>query len=253
MIDVDVLSTAAGLREFDAATVAAYCRADENQVVLVLTEHEDLFVKRTPRHGQEPAVTRWRVTNAEGLRERISFSRPANRSARRRATSQARTFDLDNPQLHNIELDHGDPVVGADEPAMALAEQSLLACAQEPDAGHRHLLASRAMNCLSQCISAIRGDDDQIESFTDTSALPTRLRFDLALAALTLSDTTGQGISRNLLLSAYDDATSYAESNLPDREAHLLRRFRELAASQSADHLLDHHGEPTHRADFISD
>jgi hypothetical protein len=239
MIDVDVLSTAAGLREFDAATVAAYCRADENDVVLVLTEHQDLFVKKTPRHGHEPAVPRWRVANVEGLRQRISHSHPISGTARRKATSQPRTEEVDN----------------AAEPRMMLAEHSLLACAQESETAHRHQLASRAMNYLSQCITMIQGEPgaNKSESVSDVAALPPRLRFNLALAALTLSETSGQSISRNLLISAYDDATRYAETNLPEREANLLGRFRELARSQSAEHFLGRNGVPTHRANSDSD
>ncbi|GAA3618329.1 hypothetical protein GCM10022223_38840 [Kineosporia mesophila] len=72
MIDVDVLSTAAGLQEFDAATVAAYCQTDEARVLIVLDEHGDLFTKRIPRHQAHPASPRYRVLHPDALAHRIT-------------------------------------------------------------------------------------------------------------------------------------------------------------------------------------
>lgn len=72
MIDIDVLSTAAGLQEFDAATVAEYCQTDEARVVLVLDEHGDLFTKRRPRHQAQPGSPRYRVLHPDALERRIS-------------------------------------------------------------------------------------------------------------------------------------------------------------------------------------
>ncbi|GAB3238589.1 hypothetical protein [Kineosporia babensis] len=72
MIDIDVLSTAADLKEFDAATVAAYCHTDEDRVVLVLDEHHDLFAKRIARHQAQPSSPRYRVLHPDALARRIS-------------------------------------------------------------------------------------------------------------------------------------------------------------------------------------
>lgn len=72
MIDIEVLSTAAGLQEFDAATVAAYCHTDEARVVLVLDEHGDLFTKRIARHQAQPTSPRYRVLHPDALARRIS-------------------------------------------------------------------------------------------------------------------------------------------------------------------------------------
>ncbi|GAB6901531.1 hypothetical protein [Kineosporia succinea] len=72
MIDVDVLSTAADLQEFDAATLAAYCHTDESRVMVVLDQHGDLFAKRNPRHQAAPSSPRYRVLHPDALARRIS-------------------------------------------------------------------------------------------------------------------------------------------------------------------------------------
>ncbi|MBT0768104.1 hypothetical protein KIH74_04170 [Kineosporia sp. J2-2] len=177
---------------------------------------------------------------------------PAPGSRRDRA---ARTHDFQpppapRPMLHQLDMPpvHADPGPGPEDldrlevihtraprteadPRVTHAENSLMACAREPDPQTRHALASAAMSTLSECVPSLPRDGE-----LHTAALPARLRFALTLATLTLIESTGQPIARKLLISAYDDATALAQEFLPSRQADLISRFRTLASGRPGDY-----------------
>jgi hypothetical protein len=68
----EILACAASLREFDVATVAAFCEADPAEVEAVLEAHGNVFDRRAPRHGPPDAPTRWRVSDPKMLAHLLS-------------------------------------------------------------------------------------------------------------------------------------------------------------------------------------
>ena len=215
-----VLGAAAALNEFTAAQIAAYCEDDQDGVLDVLQEHADLF-EPVPQ-ARSP---RWRVTDRRRLRETIAAA------------------ETGTPRTPPPRPDPGE----AGRVRLLLAEQTLLACADEPSAASRRTMAATATNYLRQFLADLPdlGERprwweigpacvDELGDRLATGAVPVspaRLRTDFALASLTGSEAASEDVSIGFLI---DTATGLSRL-MSTREAgqegvqRLSRRFADLA------------------------
>jgi hypothetical protein len=218
MSQLDVLSTAAGLGTFEASTVAAYCPEDESTVRSVLREHQGrLFTRREPSHAEEPAVSRWRVKDAEELRRLIASCAPP--------PAEPQTVPLATPAEAMIPL------------RMSLAER-LLAGGVSMEPKPREQRISVALKYLHQCHPWPRGAQDNRPLGPDyLSSAPSRLRFDLALGEMMMSEITQAPVEPWVLLAALDNADALAAAGHPERAERLfgwLAAFAEERLSRIA-------------------
>lgn len=215
-----VLGAAAALNEFTAAQIAAYCEDDQDGVLDVLREHADLF-EPVPQ-ARSP---RWRVTDRQRLREIMAA-----------AETPARHAEAHRPEPGE-----------AGGARLLLAEQTLIACADEPSPAGRRTMAATATNYLRQFLAGLPGLGDHPSwwelgpacldelgerlSAGPVPVSPVRLRTDFALASLTGSEAASEDVSIGFLI---DTATGLSRL-MSTREAgqepvqRLSRRFADLA------------------------
>jgi hypothetical protein len=213
----DVLSSAAALHVFTAEQVAAYCAEDEDTVIRILRDHGDLF-EQVP----DAPVPRWRVTDRARLREAIAGT--AGRTA---------------PASERVDA------AGSREARLLLAEQTLIACADEPSAAYRQTMAATAANYLRQFIAATPGTTDGcgwwevepscVDALGDRvaadAATRSRLRMGFALARLTGSEAASEQVAIGYLIETATELTHLMGSRQAreERTRRLSRRFADLA------------------------
>jgi len=208
-----VLAAAVALRRFTAARLAAYCDEDDQTVAAILTEHPEL-VERLP------GTAEWQVIDADAIRRELAGVAPTPRPRRSRDRSRAAA-------------------------RLLLAEETLLGCAQEPEATDRMVMASTAMNHLRQYIAASRPGggswwdiDLAAQQQPPVRALRTdsevitaaRLRMDIALAGMTRAEATGNTLPVDDLVRVARDVGALPAGMDTRRRCALVDRFATLAS-----------------------
>lgn len=210
MTTIDVLASAAALREFDAPALASLSEEDEYQVEAVIKEHWEFFTEA----GSSPEATslpRWRVTDVRALRAHILSLSP----------------DAPVPSNQAMVID-----VAAD-PRLGYAEEILVECAGASGNADRTLRISTALNLAQQCAAEASYATRKGHHLSPTNDdLPALVRIDLILARLAQGDAKKLPKRRYLRVGERALESLHGVIAEPRRER-LLRTFVSLTRCPS--------------------
>jgi hypothetical protein len=235
-----VLAAAAALQDFTTGQLAAYSGAEPDFVERQLrtVSHAIFRWDDGPAAGDDAAKARWHVGDADALRASIV--------ACQRGAGAAR----EAPEYRQSRV---STRLGA---RLLLAEESLIGCGQQ-SAESRRLIAATAKNHLRQCLASLLPSErswweieltavDQVtESLrTESGAItPSRLRTDVALAAMTESEALGEEVPVGYLLRTAEEVGHLVGAVEAPRVRRLLERLVDLATAIVRPRTLNESGE----------